>query len=100
MGDRTRQVEIDSVRVEWQGHQEVDGYRGADGYLRQQERRLPGNGVRGVKDEVERRKGVERKRVVLECERETVEGMVVETPGEQRSARQGSRWGPGMAQRE
>jgi hypothetical protein len=99
--DRTRQVEIDFGRVEWQGRQKVDGCREADGYLRQQERRLPGNGGRGVKDEVERQKGAERKRVVLGCERGTpVEGMVVETPGEQRSARQGSRWGPGMAPRE
>jgi hypothetical protein len=94
VGDRTRQVEIDFVRVEWQGRQE------ADGYLQQRERSLPGNGGRGVKDVVEQRKGVERKRVVMEYERETVEGMVVETPGEQRSAQQGSRWGPGMAQME
>jgi len=85
VGDRTRQVEIDFVRVEWQGRQE------ADGYLRQRERRLPGNGGLCVKGEVEQRKGVERKRVVLESERETVEGMVVGIPGEQRSAQQGSR---------
>jgi hypothetical protein len=94
VGDRTRQVEIDFVRVEWQGCHE------ADGYLRQQERRLPGNGGLGVKDGVEQRKGAERKRVVLESERETVEGMEVGTPGERLSARQGSRWGPEMAQRE
>jgi hypothetical protein len=92
VGDRTRQVGIDFVRVEWQGRRE------ADGYLQRRERRLPGNGGLGVKAWVEQRKGEERKRVVLESERETVEGMVVETPGEQRCARQGSRWGPGMAQ--
>ena len=92
-GDRMRQVEIDFVRAEWRGRQE------ADGYLRPQEQRLLGNGGQGVEDEVEQRKGGERKRVVLECERETVEGMVVETPGEQRSVRQGSRWGPVMALR-
>lgn len=76
VGGQTRQVEIDFGQVEWRGRRE------ADGYLRQQEQRLPGNGGQGVKDDVERRKGVERKRVVLEFERETVEGMVVGTPGE------------------
>lgn len=93
VGDRTRQVEIDFGRVEWkgQGRQEADGYREVDEYLLQRERRLPGSGGRGVKDEVEQRKGAERKRVVLESEREVVEGMVVGTPGEQRSARLGSR---------
>ena len=92
--DRTRQVEIEFVRVEWQECQE------ADGYLRQQERRLPGSGGQGVEDEVEEGKGAERRRVVLESERETVEGMAVGTPGEQRSGRQGNRWGPVMPQGE
>jgi hypothetical protein len=76
VGDQTRQVEIDFGQVEWRGCRE------ADGYLRQQGQRLPGNGGQDVKDEVEQRKGAERKRVVLEFERETVEGMVVGTPGE------------------
>jgi len=49
---------------------------------------------------MEERKGAERKRVVMETEGETVEGMVEGTPGKQRSARQGSRWGPVMPQRE
>lgn len=92
VGDQTRQVEIEFVREEWQECQE------ADGYLQQQERRLPGSGGRGVKDEVEEVKGAGRRRVVLESERETVEGMVVGTPGEQRSGLQGSRWGPVMPQ--
>jgi hypothetical protein len=39
---------------------------------------LPGNGGQGVKDEVEQWKGAKRKKVVMESERETVEGMVVE----------------------
>ena len=92
VGDQTRQVEIDFARVEWRERQE------ADGYLRQRERRLPGNGGPGVKDEVEEVKGAERMRVVMESERETVEGMMVGTPGEQRSARQGNRRVAGMPQ--
>ena len=57
VGDRTQQVGIDFVRVEWQGRQE------ADGYLQRRERRLPGNGGLGVKAWVEQRKGEERKRL-------------------------------------
>ena len=78
------------MRVEWQGRQDVNGY------LRQRERHLPENGALGVKDEAEQQKGAERRRVVMESEREMVEGMVVGNPGEQRSGRQKSRWGHGM----
>ena len=53
-----------------------------DRYLRQQERRLPGNGGRGVKDVGGRQEGVERKKVALAFEGGMAEGMVVETLGE------------------
>jgi hypothetical protein len=39
------------------------------------------NGGQGVKDVGDRREGVDRKKVVLEFEGETVEGMPVETLG-------------------